>query len=121
MIFDGCEGGNLCAVWEDYNEEDIHRRYQVLDICTIYKIEMMIAAEEDLPIDAMSIYHKGDWKTVSGSEILDCYNKGIDGDYADGESEYGESKSRPPSYCPHPWGCSNWEDDRDMCDKCGGL
>lgn len=125
LIFDGYDNFlgryNLCAVWECYyDEEEIYRRYRVVDICKIRKFEMLIAAEEDLDIDAQSVINYFDDKTISGSMILNCY-KSIDDDDADDENEYDESGAVSPNFCPYPGMCSNYEDDPDMCDKCGGF
>lgn len=117
LIFN--KSDNLCAVWKYYDEEEVYRRYRVYDIYTIRKFEMLIAAEDNLRIDALSLINNFNTISISGSEILDCY-KSIDDD-SDDESKFGESKSVPPSFCPHPGMCSNYEDDPDMCDKCGGF
>lgn len=122
LIFDRYDGyNNLRAVWVDfYDEEEAYRRYRVLDVCTIYKFEMMLAADESLPIKAQSIIDKSRFQAVRSRDILELYES-IDDDNADDESEYGESEPVPPSFCPHPGMCFNYEYDRDMCDKCGGF
>lgn len=120
LIFNGDADDDLCAVWEYYDEEEIYRRNRVFDICTIRKFEMMIAAEDYLYIEAQSVINDFDTKTVSGSDILNCYNS-MDGDNADNESEYGASEPVPPSWCPHPRMCYNYEYDPDMCDKCSRV
>ena len=87
LIFDGYDDDDLCAVWEYYDEEEIYRNYKVVDICSIHKFEMMIAAEEDLfDIDAPSIKSKFDTRSVRGSLVLEYY-KSIDDDNADDKSE----------------------------------
>lgn len=84
LIFD--REDNLCAVWEYYDEEKIYRRYLVSNICVIHKFQMLIAAEEGLSIDAPSVINESDSRTVSGSEILYCYESMGDGQ-ADDKSE----------------------------------
>lgn len=68
------------------------------------------------------MYDKGQFLKADG-----CIDfEGFEDDFElDEDTNFVGSKSdsgrRPPSYCPYPGMCSNYEDDRDMCEECGGF
>ena len=56
----------------------------------------------------------------NGSEFLEDNLESEDEDL-DFEHNRSYGGPTPPSYCPYPGMCSNYEDDRDMCEKCRGF
>ena len=54
------------------------------------------------------------------SEVLED-NLELEDENLDYECDRSYSGPAPPSYCPYPGMCPNYEDDRDMCEKCGGF